>query len=688
MQKAKHLIYAAFVSVLLSGHATESGNPQEFSLYLMPLPHHLAQGSGRFRIDSNFSVCLTGYRDPRVPEAASRWLHRLQKKTGIPFALLPGAVPATGRAAFEIHCDGAGEQIQSVRADESYTLDVSSQSARLAAPSPIGILRGLETFLQLVDSDDQSFFVPSVKIEDHPRFLWRGLLIDVSRHWEPIEIIKRNLDAMAAVKMNVLHWHLSDDQGFRVESRIFPKLHQKGSDGKYYTQDQAREIVAYARDRGIRVIPEFDMPAHTTAWLAAYPELSSAPGPYRIERFWGVFNPCMDPTRKKLYSFLDSFLGEMARLFPDEYIHIGGDEVNGKQWNASARIRAFKTRKHLKNNRDLQAYFNQRLLKLLAKHGKKMIGWDEILHPDLPKNIVVQSWRGQDWLAQSARQGYSGILSYGYYLDDMQPASFHYGMDPLGKETTVWTEAEKDRVLGGEACMWGEFVNPDNIESRIWPRTAAIAERLWSPAMVGDVQDMYRRLEYTNRGLEALGLMHRSKYLETLQRMAGDHCAAPLQALADLLKPVGLGVRQRTRKYSSLSPLNRLVDAVLPESDAARKLGEMTDHALADPSGSPEVFQEIRALLDRWQKNESIVEPILEQSFLLREVDPLSKTVADICAKGLQALDYIGSRHKPPEAWLQEAAFLLQQSEKPQAEMLAAIVPPIKKLIDAAADIP
>jgi hexosaminidase len=651
-------------------------------LHAMPMPSSITPGEGQLLIDEGFKAHLTGYPDTRLPASMDRFLQKLQKKTGIPFNLSPSPDKPT---VLEIQCKGPGEQVQSMAADESYVLEVNSRDARLVAASPIGIFRGLETFLQLVDLDDHSFYVPCLKIDDSPRFRWRGLLVDVSRHWEPVEVIRRILDAMSAVKMNVLHWHLSDDQGFRVESKIFPKLHQKGSDGNYYRQSEIREVVAYARARGIRVVPEFDMPGHTTAWLVAYPELAGAPGPYQIERSWGVFDPCMDPTKKSLYPFLDLFIGEMTALFPDEYFHIGGDEVNGKQWDSSARIREFKNRQGMKNNRDLQAYFNSQLLKILKKHGKKMIGWDEILHPDLPKDIAVQSWRGQASLADSARLGYNGILSYGYYLDHMRPASFHYQMDPLGKEVANLSEKEQAHILGGEACMWAEFVNPDNIESRIWPRAAAIAERLWSPPSIQDVQDMYRRLEYVDRELDSFGSMHCKNHIQMLQRMAGDQNLAPLKIFADLVKGTGLGVRQRARKYTSNTPMNRLADAVMPESETALHFDILVDSALADRSGSSALTGRIQELLTAWRENSSRLNAIMDQSFLLSEVRPLSELIADLSRAGLQALEYMKSQGPVPQAWREETAALLERADKPQAEVLAAIAPSIRKLVNAAA---
>ncbi len=676
---------AAFVSTILLGAiAAWTGRAASSPhLRLMPVPAHVIIGEGKLVIDGSFQVALTGYQEPRIERAVSRFLQRLRQHTGIPISDQIASDP--GKATLEVRCKAAGEQIQSIKGVESYTLEVSRQKAQLNAASPVGILRGLETLLQLVDLDDESFGIPAVKIDDAPRFAWRGLLIDVCRHWEPIEVVKRNLDGMAALKMNVFHWHLSDDQGFRVESKVFPRLQELGSDGRYFTQDDIRDVVAYARDRGIRVVPEFDMPGHTTAWFVGYPELASAPGPYQIERDWGVFDPAMDPTKEEVYKFLDSFVGEMANLFPDEYFHIGGDENNGKAWNASASIQAYKRAHNLPDNHALQAYFNKRLLEILTKQGKKMIGWDEILHPDLPRSIVIQSWRGQASLAQAARQGFGGILSNGYYLDYMWSAARHYEVDPLGQAAAGLSTEEKGRILGGEACMWGEFVVPEDIDSRIWPRTAAIAERFWSPADVRDVRDMYRRLGSVSRDLDAVGLTHLTSRTRMLQRLAGDHPAGPVRILSDIVEPVREYTRPATQHYTSFTPLNRLVDATCPESDAARQFSLRVDQALAAGGSARSGFPILREQLARWRDNDARLKPIVADSYLLKEAGPLSETVSAIAGTGLQALDYLESGKTAPEDWRKEQSALLESAKKPQAELLIMIVPAIRKLVDAAA---
>ncbi|MEA2175947.1 MAG: hexosaminidase, partial [Blastocatellia bacterium] len=486
--------------------------------HLMPVPARVQFQPGRLMIGKTFSIAIKGHSDERLQAGLSRIIKRLEGRTGLE---LPHerATQESG-AGLIVQCNGPGQAIPSVDEDESYTLEVTETQARLNARTVVGALRGLETFLQLLESDREGYYLPAVRIEDKPRFRWRGLLIDIGRHYEPPDVLKRNLDAMAAVKLNVLHWHLTEDQGFRVESKKYPKLHLMGSDGLYYTQEQVRDIIAYARERGIRVVPEFDIPGHSTSWLVGYPELGSAPGPYQIERRAGIFEPALDPTREEVYKVLDGFLGEMAALFPDAYMHIGGDENEGKQWTKNPRIQAFMKAKGIKDNHALQAYFNRRLFQILTRHGKKMMGWDEILHPDLPKNVVIHSWRGPKALAEAARLGYDGVLSNGYYIDLVFPASAHYLNDPL-PEGGGLSEAEAAHVLGGEATMWGEWVTPETIDSRIWPRAAAVAERLWSPREVRDVEDMYRRLRVVSVHLEELGLTHERNQAMMLRRLAG-----------------------------------------------------------------------------------------------------------------------------------------------------------------------
>ena len=605
---------------------------------LMPWPAKIELGQGSLAIGATVRIGFTGYSEPRLESAARRL----------------GEV-VTDSPTLIIECQRAGD-------DESYHLTVTSQGARLSALNPTGVLRGLETFRQLIA--EQS--VPVVDIDDHPRFPWRGLHLDVARHWMPAEVIKRNLDGMAAVKLNVFHWHLSDDQGFRIESKRFPKLQQFGSDGHYYTQDQVREVVGHARDRGIRVVPEFDIPGHTTSWLVGYPQLASAPGPYQIERNWGVFDPTMDPTRESTYEFLDAFIGEMAALFPDPYFHIGGDEVTGKQWKNSARIRAFMRKQHLKTTEELQAYFNRRLQKVVARHGKKMVGWDEILDPDLSKDIVIQSWRGQKSLAEAARHGFSSILSWGYYLDHIEPASTLYAVDPLDRDAGALTNEDRTRILGGEVAMWSEFVSEENVDSRIWPRAAAVAERLWWPRDITDVSSMYRRLDQVSRELDQLGLTHRSSYLPMLERIAGHGPLESLKTLADVVTPTTFGQRVRTHKYNQQTPLDQLVDAARPESDTAREFASLVDRLDRD---------QIRLWLTRWRDNRAPIEPAAE-------------ALRRLAAIGLEALDYLDRSARPTAAWIAEKRAAVEALKKPQSDVRIAIVPSIEKLIAATAPAP
>ncbi len=557
--------------------------------------------------------------------------------------------------------------------NEAYQLDISTKQAVLRTSTAEGALHGLETFAQLIEPAHDGFQVSSVHIEDHPRFSWRGLMIDCSRHWMPLEVIEQNLDAMAMVKLNVLHWHLSDDQGFRVESKRFPRLQQLGSDGHFYTQEQVRHIITYARDRGIRVVPEFDLPGHTTSWFVGYPELASAPGPYSIERSWGIFEPTMNPAREGTYKFLDQFLAEMTALFPDPYFHLGGDEVDPAQWKRSASIQSFARGRHLETPDDIEAYFMQRVQEILKKYGKTMIGWDEVLHPGVPTDTVIQSWRGPAALAEAAKQGYRGILSFGYYLDHMNPASFHYAVDPQQDDSQIGEEASK-RILGGEACMWSEYTSAETVDSRIWPRAAAIAERLWSSKDTTNVASMYDRLDAIGRVLESVGI--RSNEQMMLDRIGN---GTALRVLADASDSVEIQGRRDARKYSSLTPLNRFVDAVPPESPVARHLTRIAEKVASDPAGSKAEIAELRAAFTEWSANNAQV----SDKFLTSELMPLSRNLSTLGLIGLRALEYLVDGKSGVPDWVPQQLQLIEQAEKPVAEVQLAATRPLRILLNA-----
>jgi hexosaminidase len=644
------------------------------------MPAHIVQGEGQFPIDGSFSVGLEGYKEPRLADAKERFLGTLMRETGIPFQLEMPAEPAK----FIVQTNGPSEPVQQLGEDESYHLKITPTGVHLTAANPLGVLHGLQTFLQLVRITPQGFAVPVVAIDDQPRFAWRGLMIDAGRHFMPVDVIERNLDGMEGIKLNVFHWHLSENQGFRVESKQFPMLQKDGSNGLYYTQRQIRGVIEYARDRGIRIVPEFDVPCHTTAWFVGYPQLASGPGPYKIETRWGVFDPAMDPTREDTYQFLDRFIGEMTALFPDAYFHIGGDECNGKEWDASQRIQAFKQAHGLKDNAALQSYFTAKMQRLVATHHKIMEGWDEVLQPDTPKDVVIQSWRGPTALAAAARQGNRGLLSTGYYIDLNQSAADHYVADPLGGEGASLTPEQRARILGGEATMWSEFVTPENVDSRIWPRTAAIAERLWSPQEVRDVASMYERLAVVSQKLQYYGLRHLSSTDLMLQRMSGPADPRYLMVLAAVVQPPEGYEREQLKQYDSSTPLNRLVDAVPPESETGRRFADLTKAIIAG-NASPQQWQEEKDWLDLWRENDARLQPLLVNSEITAELVPVSRTLAQVADIGLKALDDLKSHRVPEGAALQNNLQILEDAKKPEAVLRDMVVPSVELLEQATA---
>jgi hexosaminidase len=660
-------------------------------LSLMPQPAKVNLGTGALRIDANFTIGFTGHAEPRLDRAAERFLTQLHRQTALLLAKHPAGDAA--KATLVVRTDRASKQVQEPGEDESYTLEVSSSGAQLHAANPLGVLHGLQTFLQLVEVTPDGFAAPGVAIEDQPRFAWRGLLIDVGRHFIPVDVLKRNLDGMEAVKMNVLHLHLSDNQGFRVESRKFPKLQEQGSDGLYYTQEEVRDLVSYARDRGIRILPEFDMPGHSTSFFVGYPEIASGPGPYVLDRKWGVLDPAMNPAEEKTYKFLDDFVGEMARLFPDQYFHIGGDEVNGREWDSNPKIQEFKKSHNLKANEELQALFSQRVQKIVAGHGKSAVGWDEIFVPGVPKDIMIQSWRGPQSLAAAAQQGYRGILSNGYYLDLGWSAARHYAVDPMSGAAATLSEVQKKLILGGESCMWSEYVNAENIDSRIWPRNAAIAERLWSQQSVTDPASMYTRLDAESARLEWLGLTHRTHYHKMLQRIAGPATAeelAALKTLADVVEPVKEYTREETAlvEATSQTPLNRVVDAVSLESDTARRFSELVDKFLASSCRDAALAAELRNKLTRWNHNDAAFASLAQRSFLGKEAAATSRDLSAMATAGLAALDAIAAAKPLSSDQQSQFGSTLTEAAKPKMQLLLVPVAAIQKLVAAASQSP
>lgn len=646
---------------------------------LMPEPAKLTAQQGKLDLKKSFSASAPQFHDERLDDAITRTVDRLEMKTGLQ---LSHDIGGASGAALTVDVEGAGDKIQSLDENESYTLDVTSAGATIHAATVVGAMRGLTTLLQLVQADHAGYFLPAVHIEDTPRFRWRGLMIDCGRHFEPIPVIERTLDGMAAVKLNVFHWHLTEDQGFRIQSKIFPRLTGMGSNGLFYTQDEAREIVAYARARGIRVVPEFDMPGHTTSWFVGYPELASGPGPYQVQTVFGVHDPAMDPTRESTYKFIDKFVGEMAGIFPDAYMHIGGDESNGEQWKANPKIQAFMRAHNIPNTAALQAYFSQRVQKILAKHGKKTIGWDEVLTPGLPKDVVVQSWRGEQSLIDGAKQGYQGILSAPYYLDAMKSAEEHYLADPLPANADL-TPRQRSLILGGEVCMWGEQIDARTIDSRIWPRTAAMAERFWSPEDVRNVDDMYRRLHVESIRLEALGLTQLTGEDAGLRDLAGTQNTDALRVFASVIEPVSFHTRYQLQHTSQLTPLDRLVDAVRPDPPSRHRMNVLVREFLNAPTTNSRQRAALNAAFQSWIAAMPRVEKQMDASPLLAEARPRAQELPQLAYAALEAVSFLANGSKPPAGWKKSELGLIDAAEKPQTLVRFTFLPALRQLVNA-----
>ncbi len=645
---------------------------------LMPWPQSLEVSDGRFNLSKEFNIALYGTVSDRLEKGASRWLRRLDGRTGLFFDQeFISFKDSTSGAALVITINRMGD-LRSGE-DESYQLSITNNGIHIQAETDFGALHGLETLIQLLHADQNGYFFPAVNINDSPRFPWRGLMIDVARHFQPLDAIKRNIDAMAVVKMNVLHLHLSDDHGFRVESKVYPKLHELASDGLYFSQVQVKELVRYAAERGIRVYPEFDVPGHTTSILTAYPHLGSAPGPYKLQKHAGIFDPTLNPTIEETYTFLHNLFTEMAGLFPDEYFHIGGDENEGRHWNSNSDIQAFMKQHNIRDNHELQGYFTNRVLKSLTQLDKKMVGWDEILHPGLPQTAVIHSWRGREYMFKAAKEGYSTVLSKGYYIDLMKPASEHYLNDPLPPDHGL-SEEEANRILGGEATMWSELVTPLTLDSRVWPKTAAIAERLWSPVHVDDIENMYDRLEHISLRLEEAGSAHIRNQSMIMRNLTAGQPTEALKTLIDVVEPMkGYTRNPEGLMYTMYSPYTLFADAATSDAPVARKFNTLVNQYLIQPDDDN--LKHILSHLELWKGNHQRLMPVIETSPVLREIENLSLNLSRLAERTLDAINHNYDKDPVRQLeWYKESQQLIGKAREQGGRTELQVVNSMEKL--------
>ena len=695
-----------FIAFLFSCCIAVKGQ-QHGSIALMPLPKQLVVNAGKNRISNKFTVSVQANpTDTILYKAVNRAYQVLNRKTGLVFDrqyITP--TDKTDSASLVVVVKNMANVAMGI--DESYKLIVNEKQIILIAANTIGALRGLQTLVQLAAKDDLGYYFSCVAIDDSPRFKWRGLMIDVARHFISIEEMKKNVDAMAAVKMNVLHWHLTDDEGFRVESKLFPQLHLKGSNGDYYTQAQLKELVVYAKDRGIIIVPEFDMPGHSQSWFAGYPELASQPGPYHpgprmqwqqehpevkvppsksiLDIIANMVAPTFDPTNEKVYDFLDKFTGEMATIFPAAYMHIGADENNGMAWKLNPAIMAWMQQHQIQSTDELQRYFVQRMYGILKKHHRQLVGWEEIYSDKLPADAIVHKWIPVDntmiksyGKANDIAVHNPVIISEGFYLDLFLPAYIHYN-------NPAFVDANNPNILGGEGAQWTEIANTDNIDGRIWPRAGAIAERLWSPAAVNDVDDMYRRLFLLSNDLDEQGLNHISNYERAVRRLANGEPSEHLKTLTDVLvqvkgyKKLMAAMFKAPQASFQTTPLTSVSDIVLSESATKRKFRALVKLYLENRDKQAEAI--IKAYLQAWQQNDALLKPLFTGNKRLIEIEDHSKNLSSAAAIGLEALDRIDKGTANDAAWIKKQSDALSVFEKAHSETEIAVIPEIEAFV-------
>ncbi|BAT20369.1 beta-N-acetylhexosaminidase [Asaia bogorensis] len=690
----------------------------------MPQPASVALDAQSLALTALPDIHWSHAPTPLLKRAAARFSARLAAA---------GVRPATGHGPTFTIDVGRDPAYLTLDAHEAYKLDISATGIRLTADGPAGVIHGFATLLQMLDTRGAAPVIAQGRIVDAPRFKWRGLMFDVSRHFQSTDTIKRQLDAMELTKLNVMHWHLSDGTGFRVESKRLPRLQELGGHSRYYTQDQIREIIAYAADRGIRIVPEFDVPGHTLSILAAYPELA-AQQPVVTMKDWvkdcdvasgngettthcakhpNLNTPAMDPTSPKVLEFARILFAEMARLFPDRYFHTGGDEVVSSQWTTNPQITAYMQAHGYKDAPAMQAAFTAEIEKLLAADGKIMMGWDEVSEAPIPKNVVVEAWRGSKWIGSATRVGHPVVVSSGYYLDLLNPSTTHYAVDPfdtradglapnlpgqkprplddaftLDPNAPPLDEAQKKLVLGGEAPLWTEVVSDEMVDARLWPRSAALAERYWSDQSVRDPQALTDRLPLVMNMLETFGLQASDHQARMIARLTPQNIT-PLTQLVAITVPVRNYAINRLASHKGDEILSSPAAIAGPDSFEGNEFNAL---AARYKAGDRSVIAAVQSHLLRYIGNDKAFQALPAQP-VIDEVKPVSAQIAALSQLGLDAMQP-GRKskdwHEHAEALLaeQDAAYAASadheasnHTNQPPGGLLIAIVPGIKALI-------
>ncbi|MFT8808142.1 family 20 glycosylhydrolase [Gluconobacter sp.] len=711
MQTAPYRRLSAFRRVLVVGAVLVSGSvcPAWAEESLLPVPQSVSVSNGVAPVGGGIQIVWDTRPSPLLLRAAARFTTRLTAIAG----------SAGQGAPYVLHVSaGQDRAYLSVDEKEHYALTTAATGGRLEADGPAGVIHGLATLLQLVRAAPEGAVVERIHIDDAPRFAWRGLLLDVSRHFDTVETVERQLDAMELVKLNVLHWHLSDGTGFRVESRMFPKLQDVGSHGQYYTQAQIREVVAYAADRGIRIVPEIDVPGHALAIVRAYPELAAQPVPDAGIKGENLNNAALDPTNPQTLRLVRVLYGEMGGLFPDRYVHTGGDEVVASQWTKNPAIAAYMKAHGFETAAALQAAFTGEVAKILAAQGHVMMGWDEVSEAPIPKNVVVEPWRASKWTGSATRAGHPVVVSAGYYLDLLRPSATHYAVDPfdtkadgltadqlakyppknpdffvpftLDEHAAPLDEGQKALVMGAEGALWAEMVSEPMLEARLWPRMAALAERFWSAQSVRDVPDLERRLPGVMTELEATGLQA-SQHQEAMREAMAPGRSGPLKILTEVTVPVRNYALNHLAVSKGEAMLSAPVAVADPDAFAAMRFNAMARRYVQGEAG---LAAPLRQMLQRWAGNDAAFVASAKGVPVLEDVVPVSHAVGLLSRAGLNALD-----GREGSAWRLDANRLLQDQEQafensvsmlaarhsaqPPGGLLIAILPGVRALLTA-----